>query len=348
MPPPSSSPYAQYVSDTTSTPCQSYSAQPLAHGTTSSTPTARELTKRSKPGKEELPYAASGSATAAVMSGTTICTHVPDAELLRMAPADALTLRKHQPRTPYKADAWQRALQEAGLLVRFPSIPTGLREGFIVGYPTISRVQSPPNSTTIALYTSEFNDVVNKEISKGRYIGPLLFSDITNLIGPFQTSPLSMIPKPSRLGKFRLIQNFSFPIEVSPCFPSPSINHAIDTALFPCTWGKFSTIYLLISHLPPGSQAATQDVAEAYHTIPLHPSQWPAAVVQISDLQACIDTCVTFGASPSCSAYGRLAGVGVEILRANGIGPLDKWVDDHIFFRIPRTHLHNYNTARLK
>ena len=126
MPPPSSSPYVWYVSDATSTPCQSYSAQPLAHGMTSLTPTARELTKRSKPGKEELPYAASGSATAAVVSGTTICTHVPDVELLRMAPADALVLRKHQPRTPYKADAWQRVLQEVGLLARFPSIPTGL------------------------------------------------------------------------------------------------------------------------------------------------------------------------------------------------------------------------------
>ena len=265
-----------------------------------------------------------------------------------MAPADALVLRKYQPQTPYKADAWQRALQRTGLLTRFPSIPTGLREGFIVGYPTISRVQSPPNSTTVSLYTSEFNDVVNKEIAKGRYIGPLPFSDITNLIGPFQTSPLSMIPKPGRPGKFRLIQNFSFPIEISPRFASPSINHAIDTALFPCTWGKFSTIYLLISRLPPGSQAATRDVAEAYRTIPLHPSQWPAAVVRISDSQACIDTCVAFGASPSCGAYGLLADAGAEILRANGIGPLDKWVDDHIFFRIPCTHLHDYNTAHLK
>jgi hypothetical protein len=155
-----------------------------------------------------------------------------------------------------------------------------------------------------------------------------------------------MIPKPGRPGKFRLIQNFSFPINPSPRFPNPSINNAIDSSLFLCTWGKFSTICLLISHLPPGSQAATRDIAEAYRTIPLHASQWPAAVVRISETHACIDTCVAFGASPSCGAYRLIADAGAEILCANGIGPLDKWVDNHIFFRILCTHLMEYNQAR--
>ena len=199
-PTPSSFLYARYASDATSIPCQSSSAQPLAHGTINSTPTVRESTKLSKLGKEVSPYAASGNTTAAVVNDMTTCTHVPDVELAHMAPADALMLRKRQPRTPYKAEAWQQALQQTGLLPRSPTIPAGLREGFIVGYPTISRVQSPPNSTTVSLYAAEFDAIINKEISKGRYIGPLSFSDITNLIGPFQTSPLSMIPKPGRPG----------------------------------------------------------------------------------------------------------------------------------------------------
>ena len=110
-PTPSSSPYVRYASDATSIPCQSSSAQPLAHGTINSTPTARESTKLSKPGKEVSPYAASGNVNAAVVNDTTTCTHVPDAELAHMAPADALVLRKCQPRTPYKAEAWQQALQ---------------------------------------------------------------------------------------------------------------------------------------------------------------------------------------------------------------------------------------------
>ena len=117
------------------------------------------------------------------------------------------------------------------------------------------------------------------------------------------------------------------------------LNHqqSLDSWLhhFPCTWGKFSTIFLLISCLPPGSQVATQDVVEAYHMIPLHPLQWPAVVVCMSDSLFCTDTCVTFGASPSCGTYGQVADAGAEILRVRGTGPVDKWVDDHIFFYIP-------------
>lgn len=167
-----------------------------------------------------------------------------------------------------------------------------------------------------------------------------------SLLGPYQTSPLSMIPKPGRPGKFRLVQNFSFHIDPSPRFPNPLVNDAIDTSLFPCTWGNFSTVYLLISHLPPGSQVATRDVVEAYCTVPLHTLQWPAAVIHISETHACIDTCAVFGAAPSGGAYGLIADADAEILQANGIGPPDKWVDDHVFFRIPLVHLTEYNLAQ--
>lgn len=36
----------------------------------------------------------------------------------------------------------------------------------------------------------------------------------------------------------------------------------------------------------------------------------------------------------SAGVYGLVADAGVDILRAAGLGPLTKWVDDHIFFRI--------------
>ena len=214
-----------------------------------------------------------------------------------MEPATVLEQRRLQPWTLYNG-GWEHVLQQAGLLRRFPSIPAGLQEGFIVGYLNIHHVQFPPNSTTISLYNSSFDEIIKKELAKGRYISP------------FQSSPLSLIPKPGHPDKFRLVQNFSFPVKSSPCFPNPSINCTIDTALFPCTWGKFSTIFLLISRLPPGSQVATRDVAKAYQTILLHPSQWLAAVVCISDSLVCIDTCVAFGASPSCGMYSCIADVG--------------------------------------
>ena len=263
-----------------------------------------------------------------------------------MEPSVALVLRKLKALTPYKADAWAQALQAAGVSTRFARVPEGLRSGFLLDFPLISHVQSPANKESIVTYAGEFNIIIKKELSKQRYIGPFFLSELIPLIGPFQTSPLDIIPKSGKPGKFRLIQNFSYPHSPSPSCPHPSINSYINTDDFPTTWGKFSIIYLLISRLPPGSEAATRDVAEAYRTIPLHPTQWPAAVVKISDTQVCVDTCAAFGAAPSAGVYGHVADAGAEITRHRGMGPLDKWVDDHIYFRIRKEFLGDYNLQR--
>lgn len=41
-----------------------------------------------------------------------------------------------------------------------------------------------------------------------------------------------------------------------------------------------------------------------------------------------------------------VADAGADIFRGQGMGPLAKWVDDHVFFRVPRMHLSAYNAQR--
>jgi hypothetical protein len=258
----------------------------------------------------------------------------------------ALEQRKLKALTPYNADAWAESLQNAGLIEKYSHIPESIRTGFYINFPTISVSQIPPNKETIVEFSVEFQKIVSAEIRKGRYIGPMSREHIEYLIGPFQCSPFSIIPKPGRPGQFRLVQNFSFPHEPSSRFPDCAINANIDSDSFPTTWGTFELVSLLIQRLPPGSQVATRDVAEAYRTIPLHPSQWPGAVARISSDSFCIDTSLCFGESPSAGAYGSVADAGAELFRAGGVGPLSKWVDDHIFFRIQRKYLHDYNQKR--
>jgi len=189
-----------------------------------------------------------------------------------------------------------------------------------------------------------FDHILEHELAMGRYIGPFTHSDLEALIGPFQTSPVSIIPKAGRPNKHRVIQNFSFPLQVSPHSPQPSINSLVNSDDFPCTWGTFETVCTIIRNLPPGSQAATRDVAEAYCTIPLLPSQWPATVVRTDDDFFYVDTCTSFGMGPSTGAYGHIADAGADLFRAIGIGPLTKWVDDHLFFHILQCHLNDYNS----
>jgi hypothetical protein len=251
----------------------------------------------------------------AVAPDTTTSTSVQGAAQSRMVLKAALEHRRSNPTTPYIAEAWDKELKNASLLPRFTKIPQGICNGFILNFPTIHNTQAPANSNSVYTYKSHFNASIQKKIQKSRYIGPFSAQSLMELIGPFQSSPLSIIPKPGNTDKFRLIQNFSFPRNTKFPHHNPSINSHIDANDFPTTWGKFSIIYLLILRLPPGSEVATRDIAEAYCTIPLHPSQWPAAIVRTANDEFYIDTCTAFRATPSAGAYGHIADAGAEILR---------------------------------
>jgi hypothetical protein len=87
-----------------------------------------------------------------------------DAALPPMEPKAALKHRQLNPLTPYKAEAWARELENAGLLPRFSKIVTGLCFGFILNFPPIVRVQAPPNKQSIATYKTEFDSIIQKEL----------------------------------------------------------------------------------------------------------------------------------------------------------------------------------------
>jgi hypothetical protein len=104
----------------------------------------------------------------------------------------------------------------------------------------------------------------------------------------------------------------------------------------------------LIRSLPRGSQAAVRDIAEAYRIIPLHESQWPGVVVRISNHpeKFALNTCNSFGCATAGGLFGLFGDALADILRAKGIGPILKWVDDFIFFRIPHDTVLAYNETR--
>ncbi|KDQ18961.1 hypothetical protein BOTBODRAFT_91579, partial [Botryobasidium botryosum FD-172 SS1] len=260
----------------------------------------------------------------------------------------ALSLRRSKPLTPYNPEAWQRLLREAGLLSKYPNLVHSLRHGFFAGIPRIYRTYTPPNNASITATVESrnvFADVINKEFAKGRYLGPFSKAEVEHEIGYFQTSLLSLVPKPGKPGKFRLVQNLSAPHASSS--HTPSINSFIDSDRFPATWGTFAVVALTIARLPPGSQGAVRDVAEAYRTIPVRPDQWPGLVVRVGDDDRfAIDTSACFGLASSAGLYGHVADAGADLFRAHGLGPVSKWVDDHIFFRIRWEHLDGYNALR--
>lgn len=263
-----------------------------------------------------------------------------------MGLSSVLEHRRLHPLTPYKFSVWNDALHKYNLSSKYPTLSESLRLGFHLKLLQLLRTQCPPNSPSLVIFRHTFDSILERELSTSRYVGPFTPDELFELLGPFQTSPISIIPKSGKPGKFRVIQNFSFPLVPSLAYPCHSVNSSVCSDDFPCTWGTFNTVCTIIRSLPPGSRAATRDVAEAYRTMPLHPSQWPAAVVLLPDGKLCVDTCVSFGMGPSAGVYGHVADASIDLLRAVGIGPITKWVNDHLFFRIWCEHIIHYDAQR--
>ena len=262
-----------------------------------------------------------------------------------MEPKRALEHRRRNPLTPYNKEAWAEQLAVLGLEGRYPRLMQGLTEGFDLGIPHIGGTYIPPNHPSIIPLANVYKQIVDSEFTAGRYIGPFTQTELEWVLGPFQSSPLSLVPKTSSPGSYRAVHDFSHPHNPSP--NAASINSHIDGDKFPCTWGTFSTVALLIARLLPGSQASIHDVAEAYRTIPVLPAQWPGLVVRLQeDDRFAVNVCNNFGLTSAGGVYGMLVDAGADIFRGQGMGPLAKWVDDHIFFRIPRTQLPSYNEQR--
>lgn len=272
-------------------------------------------------------------------------TSAPGAEDRITALKAVLSLRSRCARTPLVADAWECALRDLKLHHRYPTLPDSIRFGFHAGVPRITTTFTPSNSPSFYEHSARFEPILRRELDEQRYIGPLSRVEVEFLIGPFQTSPLSLIPKPHKPDAYRVIQNLSFPRSL--LSSTRSINFAIISSDYPCTWGTFTVISLLIWSLPRGSEGACRDVSEAFRRIPLDPSQWPGVVVRLSENdEFLLDTCTMFGIASGTGVFGQVGDALVDILRGSGIGPVSKWVDDHVFFRIPRASLAEYNGRR--
>lgn len=288
--------------------------------------------------------APTGSVASAQAPALPTFTSAPGAAARLTELKGALERRRHEPVSPLRPDAWARALADAGLVHKYPTVTNGIRYGFHVGIPAIHATRTPPNNDTISVHHDHFMSIVSNEFRCNRYIGPFTRDELEQCIGPFQTSPLSLVPKPHKPDKLRLTQNFSYPH--IPRHNYLSINYFIDSSDFPCTWGTFAAISFLCAHLPAGSQGAIRDVREAYRSIPLAPSQWPGTVVQISAGVFALDPTLAFGITSGGGVYGLVADAGLDILRARGMGPMARWVDDHLFIRILRHYIDEYNSSR--
>ena len=161
--------------------------------------------------------AATGTAgVVAPPTRTNSATSVPAAEARITELRAALEHRKSSTLIPYRVEAWESLLHRCNLYVKYPNLTLSLRKGFDAGIQPIYTTSTPANSPSLLLHLEAYQEMVTKEFSKGRYIGPCTRQEVEWLIGPFQSSPLSWVPKPGKPGKYRAVHNFSYPHTPTP------------------------------------------------------------------------------------------------------------------------------------
>jgi hypothetical protein len=348
-PPPS--PYASSASG--GTPTTSGAACARASGTDQQirwqSAEARQQPSSSRTG-DSCAWTGTSGARNAQPEATTTDTSARAAAATGTALRAAVEQRRHAPLTPLDAATWSDFLSRSGLLSRYPLVVPGISRGFFVGIRSITTNHTPPHTPSLLRDAAAFHAAADKELSSGRWIGPIPIALAIAELGPIHISPCSVINKkpdpehPDAPPKKRLIQNFSSP--TVPRAGVRSINDSIDIADYPCTWGSAKIMETLVCTLPDGCELAVRDVENAYRSIPLHESQWAGAVVRLDDEHVAIDTCGAFGQRAIGGVYGDVRDAGCDIMRWRGLGPICAWVDDHAFIRIPRAHLAGYNERR--
>lgn len=186
----------------------------------------------------------------------------------------------------------------------FADLPVGLREGFHMGiHSSLLETYTPPNHPSALSHPDVVQKYIRKELSERHYTRPFSKSRLELLIGPFRPSSLGVVDKAGSPDEFRIVQDFSFPRNDP--FRN-SVNSEINVDDFPCDWGTFSEVVLLVMDAPPDTEAATLDVDAAFRRCPIHPSQQPFFVVFWDNL-CHIDHNAPFGSASSSGVFGRLA-----------------------------------------
>ncbi|KAE8226947.1 hypothetical protein CF319_g537 [Tilletia indica] len=230
--------------------------------------------------------------------------------------------------SPLKAEGFDKFIKMFDLQHAFPTMVSNIENGFDFGIPPIRETAIQKNHCIAEDELVILHEIVQKEMNAGRLLGPFNQEEVEAMLGPFQTSPLGLAPKPG--GKWRMIQDFSSPRKGAVA----AINDYIDSDEFICCWDGYLAMVDEIRGLPKGSLAAMSDAMEAFRAIAAMLSQRPGLVIALPLGGFGIDTRLPFGLASATGVWGSVADL-VKIALSRifpGIKTI-KWVDDFIFLK---------------
>lgn len=241
--------------------------------------------------------------------------------------------------TPLKADGWREAIREIDpyLRIYYEHLPDWIERGFDLGPPSSFSLPRVTNPSKPQKYETEDRDEVLRYLSSENEAGRLsrllpLSVVVEALGGPFQTSPVILIPKPPPAVAKRLVRHFS---EGDATHDSVNdILRRFPNGKIATNWPSFAEIVRLVRDAPPGTQALVADCKDAFRQIPIRADQRRFLVIKFGELYA-IDTCLAMGLVPATDLWGTVIDV-LRLFIEKRLGIiLRNWVDDLMFLAQP-------------
>ena len=136
-------------------------------------------------------------------------------------------------------------------------------------------------------------------------------------------SPLGLIPKKNKPGKWRLIVDLSSPMDAS-------VNDGISPDLASLSYASIDHLAALIVMEGKGSFLVKADIKEAYRMVPVHPEDQHLLGVEWEGV-IFMDKTLPFGLRSAPKIFSAVADAAQWILKKEGVNSSLHYLDDYIF-----------------
>ena len=242
-----------------------------------------------------------------------------------LVPANLSAALKHI-QTPAIAAVWEEALtgHPDQQFVRY--ILQGWDHGFRIGFQhSSSRLQQAGSNMPIK-NPEVVSDYIAKELSAGRLV-ELSAEEAASL--NIHCSPIGIIPKKNKPGRWRLIVDLSSPEDAS-------VNDGIEKEICSLSYTSVDAVADKVLALGRGAMLAKMDIKQAYRMVPIHPQdrhllgmRWEGKVY--------VDKTLPFGLRSAPIIFSALADALAWMMLRKGVSFVDHYIDDFITAGRPRS-----------
>ena len=200
-------------------------------------------------------------------------------------------------------------------------ITSGIEQGFRLGYqrrevPHLQQASGNMSTPEPEIVTS----YLDRETSLGRMGRVKEGSKPTRNI---HISPMGMIPKKNRPGKWRLIVDLSSP-------KGASVNDGISAAWSSLAYSTVDHLAEIILSMGRGAHMVKADIKEAYRMVPVHPADRDLLGVRWGK-EVFVDRVLPFGLRSAPKIFSAVADAAQWILCQQGVSPILHYLDDFIW-----------------